>query len=443
MITVNLPHHYNPRPYQIPLLEAMDSGYLRAIQVWHRRAGKEKTDFAGLVVPKMFERIGEYYYVFPELAQGRKVIWDGTDREGFKLLDHIPRELIVSKNDTEMKVKVKGGSLLQVIGSDRFDSTMGTNPKGIVFSEYALQDPRCWGFYRPILAENGGWAVFNFTPRGENHAKDLLDLAEDDPKHWHVDIKTVDDTGAIPKDVLDQERKEIMRLYGSDALFLQEYYCDFNVPISGAYYAVHISRAIRDGRIGQVPYEPKLLVDTYWDLGVNDRMAIWFVQQNGAEIRLIDYMEGSDQGLDYYIPLVLQKPYRFGKHVAPHDIEVRELTNGRSRRDTAASMGMRFRVAPKLDVEDGIDAVRNIFDRCWFDKVACKDGINALKSYHKAFDAKRRTYANHPYHDWSSNGADAFRYMATSIPGSYGKPAASMSAGNMFSQPKTLPEWAR
>src|SRR6266550_1977968 len=185
----------------------------------------------------MMERVGSYFYVFPEFTQGRKILWDGADKDGFRFLDHFPKEIWASPpNNTEMKLRIKNGSMIQVIGSDRYDAVLGTNPIGMVLSEYALQDPACWGYFRPILAENEGWALFNFTPRGENHAYELYELAKADPKNWFVSHLSVGQTGAIKAEVLDQERREIVRLYGNDALYQQEYECNFTVPISGAYY---------------------------------------------------------------------------------------------------------------------------------------------------------------------------------------------------------------
>jgi hypothetical protein len=176
-----------------------------------------------------------------------------------------------------------------------------------------------------------------------------------------------------------------------------------------------IARAYREGRVGHVPHEESLTVDTWWDLGINDRMSIWFSQSVGQEIRIIDYMEGSGQGLAHYIQKMKAKPYVYGRHTAPHDIEVRELTNGKSRRDTAMGLGIDFNVAPKLPIHDGIDAVRTLFGRFWFDAEKCREGMNALKNYRKQYDEKRKTYNNQPYHDWSSNGADAFRTLATAL----------------------------
>lgn len=419
---IDIPYLYRPRPYQLPILRAMDSGYKRAVQVWHRRAGKEKTDFAGIMVKKMLERVGSYYYIFPELTQGRKILWDGSDKEGFRFVNHIPKALIFGKpNETEMKIRLKKpgtnepGSLLQIVGSDRYNSIMGTNPVGLILSEYSLQDPNCWAYFRPILAENDGWAIFNFTPRGENHAFDLWNLAKADPRRWFTSLLTVDDTKAVPQEVLDQERHEYIRLYGNDALFQQEYYCSFVVPISGAYYADNLQAAYSSGRVSAVPHDPRVKVDTWWDLGFNDKMCIWFSQSVGRQLRIIDYFEASGQGLPFYIKKLQEKPYVYGRHTAPHDIEVHELTNGKTRRDTAAGLGISFQVAPKLPIPDGIDAVRNIFSSLWFDKENCKDGLNALKNYRKQYDESRKTYLNKPYHDWASNGADALRTLATSI----------------------------
>ena len=412
---IQLPHNFTPRSYQIPSLRALDRGKKRAVCVWHRRAGKEKT-FLNYMAKEMVKRTGAYFYVFPELAQGRKVLWDGADREGFRFIDHFPADAIDGQpNNTEMKIRIKGGSIIQVVGSDRYNSVMGTNPIGMVFSEYSLQDPSCWGYFRPILAENGGWAVFDFTPRGENHAYDLYELAKADPENWFCELLTVDDTQAIPRDILDREKAEIVRLHGNDALYQQEYYCSFTVPIAGAYYADNIMAAYKGGRVGKVPHEPRITVDTWWDLGINDRMSVWFTQSVGQELRVIDYYENTGQGFPHYIGVLKEKPYVYGKHTAPHDIEVRELTSGKSRRDTAAALGISFDVAPKLPIHEGIDAVRGQFSKCWFDAEKCRDGINALKNYRKQYDEKRKTYLNHPYHDWSSNAADALRTMATAI----------------------------
>lgn len=251
--------------------------------------------------------------------------------------------------------------------------------------------------------------------RGENHFYDIYELAKKDPANWFCRMDKASETKAIAQNILDQELAEIVRLYGTDALYQQEYECNFSVPIVGAYYSEQISKAYADGRIGRVPHEPRITVDTWWDLGINDRMAIWFTQSVGQELRVIDYYECTGQGFPHYIGKMQEKGYIYGQHTAPHDIEVRELSNGKSRRDTAAALGIRFNVAPKLLIVDGIDAVRGLFPKVWFDADRCRDGLNALKNYRKQYDEKRKTYLNQPYHDWSSNAADAFRTLAMAL----------------------------
>jgi phage terminase large subunit len=418
---IQLPHQFDPRVYQLPFLDAMDSGFKRAICVWHRRAGKDKC-FCNFVAKKMMERVGIYYYVFPTYNQGRKALWENFDRDGFRMLDHFPKQLRYGIKNDEMMIQfihptkreddgtASPGSIFRVIGSDNVDTIVGTNPIGVVFSEYSLQDPRAWDFLRPILAENGGWAVFNFTPRGKNHGFQLLQTAKKHPERWYTSILTVDDTQAVSPEVLEQEKEELYDATGSDAHFLQEYYVSFDAPVVGAYFGKQMMDADRDKRITRVPWEADVPVDTFWDLGMNDTTAIWFVQTVGRELRIIDYLENSGEGLTFYAKELGKKPYVYGRHFAPHDIEVRELGSGVSRRDTAAKLGINFRVVPRMKMkEDGIDAARKILPRCWFDEVKCERGINALRSYEKEFDEKNKTYKDHPLHNWASNGADAFQ----------------------------------
>lgn len=411
MSSLTIPYKYKPRPYQIPLLKAMDSGYKRAVVVWHRRAGKDKT-LINLTIKKMLERVGSYYYFFPTYNQGRKILWEGMDRGGMAFLNHIPQSLIVKKNDSEMKIELKNGSILRVIGTDNIDSIVGSNPVGCVFSEYALQDPLAWDYIRPILAENGGWAIFNFTPRGENHGYDIYNLALGSSDNWFCQMLTVDDTGVISKEVLEQERQEIIAKDGNDALFSQEYYCNFKVPIAGAYYAKQIIDANNDGRICDLPVDRTKPVDTWWDIGVGDSTAIWFTQDIGNYVHVIDFYDFNNVGLEHYIKVLQDKKYIYGNHYAPHDIEVKEFGTGKTRLETARSLGINFKVVRKLPIDDGINAVRNSFNLYKFDEKRCRKGLNALKGYHKEYDEINKVYRNKPKHDWCSHPADAFRYFA-------------------------------
>ena len=359
------------------------------------------------MVKAAFQRVGTYYYLFPTYTQAKKVLWDGRDREGFPFMGHIPKEVVKAKNETELRIELVNGSAIQLIGTDNIDSVLGTNPVGCVFSEYAMQDPKAWDFMRPILRENGGWAVFDYTPRGKNHGYHLYQMARSNPD-WYAEVLTAEDTKAISATDIEKERAEGM----SEELIQQEYMCSFEGVMFGSYYGKQLQKAEQEKRVTKVPYEEGIGVETWWDLGIGDSTAIWFTQTIGREIRVIDYYESSGEGLPHYAKKLQSLPYVYSVHHAPHDIEVRELGSGRSRKETSASLGIVFAVVPNLPVEDGIEAARSILSRCWFDKEKCAKGLNALSSYHKAFDDKAKDWKSYPSHDWSSHASDAFRYMA-------------------------------
>jgi len=418
-VDVALPFNFTPRTYQVPVLRALDSGKKRAVVVWHRRAGKEKT-MINYVARAMHDRVGSYYYFFPTAVQARKVIWDGMDREGFKFLNHFPAPLVKRKNSTEMLIEYKNGSIFQLIGTDKFDHIMGTNPIFCVFSEYSLQDPRAWDYIRPILLENGGIAVFDFTPRGKNHAFRLYNNALAQPDHWFVEKLTVaqtfrpDGTRVITDEMIQQERADGM----TEEMIEQEYYCSFEGVLQGAYYAKDLARAEAEGRIGVVPWEPDLGVETWWDIGVGDTNAIWFTQSIGREVRVIDYLEASGESMAFYAKELKAKPYVYLSHNGPHDLRVREYAAGGAERPLSRIevgkqlLGMEIKVVPDLSVDDGINAVRGFLGRCWFDRKKCERGLDALWSYQKEYDEKTQRFRSYPLHNWASNGADAFRYLA-------------------------------
>lgn len=410
-MAINLPHKFRPRPYQLPVLRALDNGAKRVVAVWHRRAGKEKT-FINYTAAATSDRVGSYYYFFPTFAQAKRAIWDGRDREGFPFLGHFPPAYVVARSESELKLTLRNGSIFQLVGTDNFDGIMSTNPIGCVFAEYSLQDPRAWDYIRPILRENGGWAIFDFTPRGKNHGYKLYEIARklqaEGDSAWFAEKLTVDDTHVLGPDEIAAERREGM----DEDMIQQEYYCSFEGVQQGAYFGRQMAQAEKDGRIGRVPYQSEIAVDTWWDLGIGDAMAIWFTQNVGREVHVIDYLEQSGEGLPWYARALQERGYVYGTHNAPHDIQVRELGSGKSRLETAAALGIRFNIVPQLDIVDGIDAARAFIARCWFDTAKTERGRLALVSYHKTWDEKRKCFGSHPFHDWSSNGADAFRYLA-------------------------------
>lgn len=407
-----LPYRYDCRPYQEQFWSAMAQGYRRAVLVWHRRAGKEKTCWNYLITQAMIKP-GTYYYLFPHFSQGRKILWDGMDKLGMKFIDHIPKEFIEGvPNSVDMKIRLKNGSLIQIIGTNNIDSIMGTNPVGCVFTEYSLQDPKAWTLIRPILVENGGWAVFNFTPRGANHAKDLYDMARLNSK-WFCQLLTVEATGIISQEDIQAERDAGM----SEDFIQQEFYCSFTLGVEGSYYAKYIAEAKDEGRVGNVPHAKQSKVHTVWDIGYGDSTAIIFYQINGQEIHIIDYYEQHGEGLPHYASFLQDKPYIYDAHSAPHDIESHAFSSGLSAKEVGADLGIKFITLPtlKISMESGIEAVRGIFPRLWIDEVKCKGLIKCIENYRKEFDDRLEVYKNKPLHDKYSHGADALRYLAIAV----------------------------
>lgn len=243
---VPIPYKFEARDYQIPFLRAMnDVGFKRAVIVWNRRTGKDLTVVAGVVVPKMLERVGTYFYIFPTYNQGRKALWDSRDKEGIALLDRFPPEAIKSKNESEMRIEFTNGSAFQIIGCDNIDNIVGTNPVGVVFSEYPIGKAQAWDFIRPILAENGGWAVFDFTPRGMNHGWTILQQAKAS-ENWFYQVLTIDDTKVLSQAELEEEKRQM-----PEDLFYQEYYCKF-VDGAGTFFR-NIDQCLYDDKYEENP----------------------------------------------------------------------------------------------------------------------------------------------------------------------------------------------
>ena len=420
---VELPHEFKLRGYQNPLHNYMVApteqtkrlndrrAGKRAAIVWHRRTGKDKTCFAQEIVPAMFERVGVYHYYFPTMADGRKILWNGIDKAGFPLIEHFPKELIAEKHTNDMTIKAKNGSLFQIVGSDRVES-VGTNPVGCVFSEFSKQNPRWWDLVRPILAENEGWAIFNFTPRGKNHAYRLDRMARNNPK-WFYELLTVDDTHAITYEAIEEDRKSGM----SEEMIQQEYYCSYNLGVEGAYYGRMLGKLWEKEQITNVPIDPNALVHTAWDLGYGDSTAIWFYQICGQEIHIVDYYENHGEAMRHYVEVVKDKGYMYGTHYAPHDVKQGSLATGETLLETAKKLGIIFHTLQRERiVDDGIERTRGILHRCWFDAERCKKGVDALENYHAEYRERAEVYATTPVHDWSSHGADAFRYLSMAVP---------------------------
>ena len=406
---------WRPRPLQQELWNYLEAGGKRAIGIWHRRGGKDELALHWGSVAA-FREVGTYWHMLPEAAQGKKAIWDAIDpRYGMRRIDvAFPEQIVKRKNNQEMFIEFVNGSTWQVVGSDNFNSLVGSPPRGIVFSEWALANPLAWAYMRPILAENGGWALFITTSRGANHAKTMYQAAIND-ETWFADIQKATDTGVFTAEQLAQELREYQREYGPDlgkALFDQEYMCSFEGATLGAYYAAEMQQALEDKRITRVPYDESYPVNTSWDLGVKDSTVIVYWQEVGSELRVIDCDAFVHTGLADMIRTLNAKPYVYGQHKAPHDIKVEELGAGASRKLQAQRLGVNFTVAPNWRVIEGINATRSLLRRCVFDAEKCKDLIEALWQYHAKWDQEKRALSRNPEHDWSSDYADAVRYYA-------------------------------
>jgi hypothetical protein len=362
------------------------------------------------IVKESWRRVGVYYHLLPTFTQAKRIIWDGIDSNGRPFLDYIPQEMIAEKNSTEMKIKFINGSIYQLIGTDQFDRLVGPNPIGCVFSEYSLQNPQAWKLISPILLENQGWAVFIYTPRGKNHAFKLYNIAKDHPDEWYSRLLTIDDTKVIDRGDVQQE---ISQGLIDQETANQEYWCSFTSPMSGAYYARLLELAEQAGRITSVPWDTRIPVQTFWDIGIGDSTAIWFVQKVGREIRMIDFYEARGYGIDHYVKKLREMPYAYDVHNLPFDAESKELGTGKSIEELLrqAHIG-KVRIVPKMSIEQGIQAARAIIPKIWFDKEKCKDGLDALMNYRCEYDEKRESFKADPLHDWSSHAADAFRYFA-------------------------------
>ena len=393
---------YKPRPLQREIHASLRRWNLL---VCHRRFGKTVFAINELIkqAAKNQKKMPRYAYVAPYYKQAKQIAWD--------YLKDFTRPIPGIKiNESELRVDFPWGARIQLFGADSPDSMRGLYLDAVVLDEYADMSPRIFSeVLRPALSDREGSAIFIGSAKGGTPFYDLWERVKDDPD-WFVKVYKASETGVIPEGELE-DAKKIM----DEDEFNQEYECSWTASIKGAYYGKQLAEAQEQDRIGKVPYEPRLPVNTAWDLGVGDSTSIWFYQILGQEIRIIDYHEDSGEGLPYYAKILDGKGYKYGDHWAPHDIQVRELGSGKSRIETAKMLGIQFRIVPNLSIDDGINAVRNTIPRCWFDAQKCELGLQALRNYRKEFDDRRQEYKPKPLHDWSSHAADAFRYLSLAL----------------------------
>lgn len=404
---------YQPRAYQRAIFEAIEKkGYKKALLVWPRRAGKDITVWH-FILRQAIKRIGTYAYCLPTYSQCRSVIWNAIRTDEVRFIDMIPKSLIHKINSSEMSITLNNGSIIRLVGSDAYDrSLVGSNPVGIVFSEFSRADYNAYKYTTPILQANNGWVVILSTPYGHNHFHELYNIAKCNPDVWFLQHLTIDDTRHISSEAIQREIKsgEI-----SEDLAKQEYWCSFDMGVEGSFYAKYVNKMRLDGRIGDVPVESHLPVHTAWDLGVSDQCVIIYFQIVNSIIRIIDVYENSKEGLEHYVKEVMSHDYVWGKHIAPHDIRVKEFGSGLTRYEMAERLGIQFEIAPSLSIMDGIESVRATLGRIYIDERKCKNLISALENYHQEYDTKYNVYKLKPVHDKYSHFADACRYLCISL----------------------------
>jgi hypothetical protein len=354
--------------------------------------------------------------------QGRKAIWTAINpHSGRRRIDEaFPVKLRKATNDNEMFIRLYNGSTWQVVGSDRYDATVGASVAGVVYSEWALANPSAWAYHRPMLEENNGWAVFISTPRGRNHCHALFEHARR-MNSWFCELLTADATGALSRTQLDEALAEYQALYGDDvgtAQFEQEYMCSFTAAILGSFYALEMTRLRSEGRIAPIEALPGKPVHRAWDLGVGDDTSIWWFQPVGGQLFILDHYAASGVGLEHYRDVIegrsAEHGWMAGTDYVPHDARVKEWGSGRTRIETMQSMGLKPMLVPNASIDDGINAVRRTLPLCVFHPRTEDGGITALEQYRREWDDDKKAFRQSAVHDWTSHPADSFRYLSLS-----------------------------
>ena len=394
----------------------------RLIEIAHRRWGKDEIAL-NVTRDLAFKRPASYWHCLPEYAQARKAIWAAINpHTGKRRIDEaFPQAIRESTNEQEMFIKLRNGATWQIVGSDRYNALVGAGVAGVVFSEWALANPSAWGYIRPMVEENGGWAAFITTPRGNNHAKAMYDMARGNP-NWFAEVSDVHSTGALTQEALDEALEEYQAIYGIDfgrAIFEQEYLCSFSGAMVGAYFGAEMSKAERDGRMQVVPITEGHPVHTAWDLGATHNNPIWCFQVIGAKLRIVDFYLPESDDLEDWCAWLNAKGYN-GNDYVPHDILVTEWGSKRTRIETLRALGRKPRRIAKVSVADGLQAGRVAINSAVFHDAddergkRIAHGIDGLKSYRRDWDDERKTFRETPVKDWAEHIGSAWRYLGLS-----------------------------
>jgi phage terminase large subunit len=407
-------HQFRVRWYQRAFHEALvNRTHDRLIAVWHRRAGKDE-----IVLNAMRELAwknpGTYWHCFPEQKQARKAIWNGVNGHTGKrrILEAFPPQIIKRMQDDDMFIELTNGATFQLIGSDRYDSTVGSGPKGIAYSEWALSNPSAWAYHSPMIRESGGFAAFITTPRGNNHARTMYDRAQGN-EGWFSQLLSIEDTKALSETDISEALQEYQDLHGLElgqAIFEQEYLCSFAGAMIGAYWGAEMSRAERDGRITSVPIDKDHPVHTAWDLGKAVNNPIWCFQVIHGRLRIVDFYRPETDDLEDWCKWLDDRGYH-GDDYVPDDVMDFIWGAKHTRWDLLKKAGRKPKLVKRIAVADGIHAGREAIKTAMFDKERCELGIEGLKNYRREWDDELKTFRENPVKDWAEHIGSSFRYL--------------------------------
>jgi len=393
---------YKPREHQLKVHELLD-GKRFAVVVAHRRFGKTVAALNHLIREAVLneKETPRYAYIAPTYGQAKRVAWD--------YLVKYTTPLGGTNNISELRVDF-WGRRIQLYGSDNPDSLRGQFFDGVIIDEVGDQNPKIWtDIVRPALTDRKGWCLFIGTPKGHNHFKELRDRAEKEEGWGLLEFKA-SETGVVDETELKAAKNEM----GEDK-YRQEFECSFDAAVEGSYYGQMLNELEEKKHMQEIPREELSRTFTAWDLGMGDSTSIWVAQLVGTEVRLIDYYENHGVGLDHYVKWIKDNDYSKAEHILPHDVRVRELGTGKSRLEMLEDSGLQVKIAPRMGLDDGIQSVRRLLPRCWFNVPKVQTGLNCLRNYRRDYDEKRKIFFERPLHDWSSHGSDSFRYLALGL----------------------------
>jgi hypothetical protein len=393
---------YAPRKQQLAIHELMDSKRFGVV-VAHRRMGKTVSAINHLIKDAILNQkeAPRYAYIAPTYGQAKRVAWD--------YLVKYAEPLGGTSNISELRVDF-WGRRIQLYGSDNPEALRGQNFDGVILDEIGDQNPKIWtDIIRPALADRKGWCLFIGTPKGHNHFKELRDRAVSEDGWGLLEFKA-SETGVVDEVEIKAAKNEM----GEDK-YRQEFECSFDAAVEGSYYGQILNELEEKNHMQEIPREELSRTFTAWDLGVGDSTSIWVAQLVGTEVRLIDYYENHGVGLDHYVKWIRDNDYEKAEHILPHDVRVRELGTGKSRMEMLEEAGLEVKIAPRMGLDDGIQAVRRLLPRCWFNVPKVQTGLNCLRNYRRDYDEKRKIFYERPLHDWSSHGSDSFRYLALGL----------------------------